>query len=102
MNIRQSEAWGQLVRQCETQITERPYSSINVASQVRSDAIVAADELVELVTPKLAALLERLANDAEYVSTVDEPYRYMTTHDAVEARASAARIREGLALEVNE
>ena len=79
--------WKEIVQQCQS----RSFGSINVASKVRSDAIIAADELVGLVTPELAALLERLGNDAE-----DKPYRYRAVLDTETARALAARIREAL------
>ena len=58
--------------------------------------------LAALVNEKMPALLERLANDAEYVSMTDEPYRYMTVQDTEAARETAARIKEALALEVND
>jgi len=80
MNTKQQDAWRDLVRQCKIQCTEPFYSSINVASRIRSEAIVAAGELVELVTPELAEMLEVLANATEN----DEIY------------ALAARIREAL------
>ena len=69
------------------------------SSQVRSDAIVAADALVELVTPELAGLLERLADYARRAAKaakgspddVDEAY-----NDEEITRTLAARIREAL------
>lgn len=61
--------------------------------KVEAEAKRRTEALAALVTPGLAALLERLANDAEYVSMTDEPYRYMTVQDAETARAHAARIR---------
>ena len=74
-----------------TQYESRFYSSINVASWVRSDAIIAAGALVELVTPELAALLERLGT-AWTAKLSDKAY----------ALTLAARIREALALEAND
>jgi len=70
MNTKQSETWKQLVQQCRTQCKKQLYSSINVASLVRSDAIVAAGTLVELVTLEVAALLEQMADYAREAAHV--------------------------------
>ena len=95
MNNKQLSMWIEIVQQCKS----RAYSRINVASNVRSDAILAVDALVELVTPELAALLERLADYARRAAKaakgspddVDEAYNdEEITHDL------AARIREAL------
>ena len=90
MNTKQRAAWEDLVQQCKAQCARPFYSSINVASHVRSDAIVAADNLVELVTPGLADLLVALA-------TALDKYRPLGfSQIAYSARAHAARIREAL------
>lgn len=73
----------QVLRQARMNREERDY-----AQRARNAKLAA------LVTGELMALLERLANDAEYVSTVNDPYRYLAMPDAEEARAIAARIKE--------
>ena len=87
MNTKQMDAWKDLVQQCETQCAKPFYSSINVASKVRSDAIVAAGALVELVTPELPELLEQLAR---YANCYNAPV------SAWDARTLAASIRKAL------
>ena len=95
MNAKQLSTWKQLVQQCETQCKRQSYSSINVSSVTRSEAIVAAAELVELVTPELVNLLISLANFAglrwQDTSTIE---------DVRAARTLAARIREALTAEM--
>ncbi len=90
MNIKQQKAWRELVCQCETQCARRPYSSINVASQIRSDAIVAAGALTALVTEETASLLERLGKRYDWSETSQ------LRTDCKEAHALAAQIREAL------
>jgi len=109
MNTKQRSTWWELVHQCEIQCARRPYSSINVASRVRSDAIVAADALVELVTPELAALLEQLTDMAVQIALeteahygIDHPLAIRRNKRIENARALAVRIREALALEAND
>jgi len=94
MNTKQRDTWWELVHQCEIQCAKPYYSSINVASAVRSEAIVAAGTLVELVTPELAELLEHLATYADlgYAPGFTPP-------SPKHARATATLIREALALE---
>lgn len=95
MNAKQMGTWKEIVRQCKSRL----FGSINVASNVRGDAILAADALVELVTPELMELLERLADYARRAAKaakgspddVDEAY-----NDEEITRALAARIKEAL------
>ena len=96
MNTKQMNVWKEIVQQCKGHL----FGSINVASNVRGDAILAADVLVELVTPELAVLLGRLAEWSERARG------YAVGHwtaqddqigvDAEEAGELAARIREVL------
>ena len=83
MNTKQLWTWKKVVQQCRS----HSYSSINVASKVRSDAIVAADKLVELVTPELVVLLECMAGLVRSTPSVRQQRV---------AHALAARIREAL------
>lgn len=92
MNTEQLSTWKEIVQQCQS----RSFSSINVASQVRSDAIIAADELVGLVTLELADLLERLYR-CTLSSTFGDPYASrQCMRDRETAHVLAARIQEAL------
>lgn len=94
MNTKQRDTWQRLVQQCEAQCTQPYYSSINVASKIRSEAIVAAGVLVKLVTPELAELLEYLAEGIDCLAPAEAGVSTPTKTD--NARARAARIREAL------
>lgn len=92
MNTKQLSTWTEIVQQCKSGF----YSSINVASKKRSDAIVAVDALVKLVTPELAELLKRLSN-CTLPNTFGAPYvQRRCVRDRKAARELAARIREVL------
>ena len=96
MNSKQRATWEGLVQQCRSQ----SYNSINVASKVRGDAIVAAAELVELVTPELAELLERLGR-CNLPYTFGDPYKQRQCVESRETACTlAARIRETLTAEM--
>ena len=97
--------WKEIVRQCQ----DRSFGSINIASKVRSDAIIAANELVELVTPELAGLLESLADmalqivlETEAAYDIGHPLAIRRSKHVDDARALVARIREALGQEVIE
>jgi len=100
MNTKQRNTWWELVHQCEIQCTRQPYNSINVASYTRSSAIVAAGDLVEIITPELAELLERLSiwitADAWTRHTDLKQVLAGLEADCTQARALAARIHEAL------
>ena len=73
-------------------------------SRTKTDEKKRNAKLAALVTEKLAALLERLASDAGHLAHeyYGLPEGESAEQDEQAARALAARIREALALEVND